>query len=253
MSEHWTDRLSEYLDGELEAPERAACEAHVAGCRECALVLAELRSVVSEASLLPDLPPSRDLWPGIEDRLAPRDAALVMPSDDEDPTGAASRKAGVNLGDGRAVPLERRRRRVSFTVPQLAAAAIALVALSASGMWLALPASGVGDSLAAGDATAAASTPARPADGATPVLFTATYDAAISELEAEFERRREVLDPRTIEVVETNLAIIERAIVDANTALAEDPSSAFLNTHLANAMRQKVDLLRRVATIDLET
>ena len=42
MSTHWTERLSEYHDGELSPAEHAACEAHLARVRDCRDVLAEL-------------------------------------------------------------------------------------------------------------------------------------------------------------------------------------------------------------------
>lgn len=45
MSGHEQDRLSAYLDGELPAPERAAVEAHLAGCSECEEQLAALAGV----------------------------------------------------------------------------------------------------------------------------------------------------------------------------------------------------------------
>ena len=34
MHEEWTDQLSDYLDGELSADERAAVEAHLRGCAD---------------------------------------------------------------------------------------------------------------------------------------------------------------------------------------------------------------------------
>src|SRR5207249_2341818 len=49
MKDQWTDRLSEYLDGELGAAERAALEGHLATCGECGATLAELRRVVARA------------------------------------------------------------------------------------------------------------------------------------------------------------------------------------------------------------
>jgi hypothetical protein len=76
------------------------------------------------------------------------------------------------------------------------------------------------------------------------------YEGAVRELQAEFQRRRATLDPETVRVVTENLAIIDTAIEEARAALAEDPSSSFLQTHLASAMRQKVELLSRVATIE---
>src|SRR5207249_9197855 len=35
MKDQWTDRLSEYLDGEISGPERTTLEAHVASCDAC--------------------------------------------------------------------------------------------------------------------------------------------------------------------------------------------------------------------------
>ena len=48
MHEHteWTDRLSDYLDGELSDHEHRSVAAHVAGCVECSQALHELRAVV---------------------------------------------------------------------------------------------------------------------------------------------------------------------------------------------------------------
>lgn len=230
------DRLSEHLDGELSPSERASCEAHLEECPECASAFDELKVIVAQASLLPDVPPGRDLWPGIEARLTPRGGA-VTPS----------------AADGAIVSIESRRRQVSLTVPQLAAAAVALMVLSAGAVWLALPGAGGGgiDAGAGEMATSGPeSDPAGPARAGPEVTLAAAYDPAISHLEVEFERRRGELDPETIRVVEENLAIIDAAITEAGRALTEDPSSAFLNTHLASAMRRKVDLLRRVTAIE---
>jgi hypothetical protein len=71
----WLERLSEYLDEELAPSERAACEAHLAGCAACRALLEDLRRVQRAARALPTRPPERDLWPGIERELgrgAPR-------------------------------------------------------------------------------------------------------------------------------------------------------------------------------------
>ncbi|MDX1674706.1 MAG: zf-HC2 domain-containing protein [Longimicrobiales bacterium] len=218
MSEHETARLSDYLDGELGPVEREAVEAHLAGCAECTRTLEDLRAVVAGAGRLADVPPDRDLWPGVERRLAPRAGEAE---------GQESR--------ARVVPF---RRRVVLTVPQLAAAAIALVLLSASAVWLAVP----------GPADAPPAMAVAPASSATFAAFV-DYDETLAALEAEYRTRREALDPETIRVVERNLAIIDRAIAEARAALAADPSSGFLSEHLVDAMRRKADLLRRAAVL----
>lgn len=70
-SDPWRERLSEYLDGELESGERERLERHLAGCAECTLALEELRRVVAFARALPDRPPAGDLWPAIARDIRP--------------------------------------------------------------------------------------------------------------------------------------------------------------------------------------
>ena len=53
----------------------------------------------------------------------------------------------------------------------------------------------------------------------------------------------------TVRVLEQNLAVIDRAIVEAGRALAADPGNAYLNAHFARTMRRKLDLLRQAATL----
>jgi hypothetical protein len=58
MSVHERERLSAYLDGELAPEERAAVEAHVRGCVECAASLAEMGAVDQSFRDLPaEAPP----------------------------------------------------------------------------------------------------------------------------------------------------------------------------------------------------
>jgi len=65
----WSERLSEYLDGELEAPERSALETHLASCERCAALLVDLRSLVTRARALDDRVPERDPWPALRATL----------------------------------------------------------------------------------------------------------------------------------------------------------------------------------------
>ena len=249
-SAHWTDRLSEYMDGELGDGEREALELHLLECPECAETLAELRDVVARATALEDRAPARDLWPGIAGRLAPREGHRAGADSDR---GGAETPVALPLTPRRRPAFDRRR--VALTVPQLLAAGIALVVLSAGGAWVALS-PGAADATAGtpADGRIVGAAPSGPGAGVTtevvPVTFSAAYVTAVSELETAFEEQRELLDPETIRVVERNLAIIDAAIAEARAALEEDPASGFLNTHLANAMRRKVDLLRQATRIE---
>lgn len=242
-SEHWTDRLSEYIDGEMVEGDREALELHLLECASCAELLGELREIVGAAGALEDREPASDLWPGIAHQLAARTAAGEAGADDAAEQLSVDRWRRPRSG-GRRGALDARR--VSLTVPQLLAAGIALVLFSAGGAWVALsPGPDVGAPTAAVAPTASADV-----DPASPLAFAAAYESAITELETAYREQRQRLDPETIQVVERNLAIIDAAIGDARRALEEDPASGFLNTHLANAMRRKVDLLRQAARID---
>jgi predicted anti-sigma-YlaC factor YlaD len=217
MEDLWTDRLSEYLDGELDPAERVQLEEHLAGCEQCTSLLAELDAVRDRARGLGDQPPRRDLWPGIAARLG--DGAAV-----------------VDLTERR----ERKQRRIVFTVPQLAAAAAVIVTVSVGGAWLTMRQT-------TGTAAAGGAGPT-----VLPVLNAAArsdYDATVSELEHVLAEHRAELDSVTVQVLEENIATIDSALVEIRVALAKDPSNQYLNAHLAQTMLRKVYVLRRAATL----
>jgi anti-sigma factor RsiW len=224
MSDHWTDRLSEYLDGELAGAERAALEAHLAECPGCARTVEELRRVVGRARALEDRAPTGELWPAIAARI-----------------GAAPGEGRVaDLGAQRARREARPRgRRVSISLPQLAAASIALMALSGGAAWLALR---------AGGGVPARESPvlAEPA-GPSASFASSGYEVAIAELQQVLESSRDRLDTATVRVIEENLAIIDQAIAQAQRALALDPGSTYLREYLAGTMRQKLEFLQQAA------
>jgi anti-sigma factor RsiW len=230
MHDAWTDRLSEYIDGDLAAAQTAEIEAHLGECLACRNVLVGLRELARTTALLEDREPGRDLWPGILAEM--RGAALPEP---------AAETAAIRSPGGR-----RTRRRFSFSVPQLLAASIAMMAVSATAMWLALgPGPEAPASIAADDR---ATQPQATLGPAAAVLISSVeqeYGQAIEELERTFDAGRSRLDPRTVRVVEENLRAIDEAIAEARAALARDPANGYLYRHLDQTMTKKVDLLRR--------
>jgi anti-sigma factor ChrR (cupin superfamily) len=220
MNDPWTDRLSEYLDGELGEHERAELAAHLNACSECAATLTELRQVVTRAGKLEDRPPTTDLWPGIAGRI------------------------GLST-DEFTVRRRTRERRFSFSVPQLIAASIVLVAASAGAAWLAL--------------RPRPEPVARPSEvaPATPQLATwmpkveKSSDIAVMELRSALAdgKRTGRLDSLTVASLEHSLAVIDSAIAQATRALKSDPGSAYLNHHLADTYRRKFDFLRQANRI----
>ncbi|GBD33600.1 hypothetical protein HRbin33_02595 [bacterium HR33] len=205
MPDPWTDRLSEYLDGELSPEETAQLERHLPECENCRVLLGELRAVVERARALEASPPARDLWPGIAGRIG------LAPA------------AGAGGGAGAT------RRGVFVSLPALAAGVAAIAVLSGVAVWkLAVPEPAGRD---------------RPP--AALVVAGTGGEAAISDLERILDSERGRLDSGTVRVLEESLQVIDQAIEEARRALAADPSSLYLNHHLAQTMRLKMDLLRR--------
>ena len=75
----------------------------------------------------------------------------------------------------------------------------------------------------------------------------AQYDQAVAELQQVLERHRTELDPKTVRLVEANLATIDSAIAQARKALIADPSNPYLSGHLAEQMKRKVRVLQQAA------
>src|SRR4029453_11690077 len=142
-------------------------------------------------------------------------------------------------------PAARARRRWAFSWPELAAAAIT-IAVGSGGV-----AGGAAGRRVTPPAVTAAPSANRPAIATPAALGAATprYDAAVADLERVLAAGRGTLDTSTVRVLEQNLAVIDRAIADAQRALAADPGNAYLNAHLAQTMRRKLDLLRQAATL----
>jgi len=171
---------------------------------------------VGRARALDDRLPTADLWPGIAEHIGV-----------------------VSLAARRA------RRRLSFTVPQLAAASVALALVSGGAVWL------LGGRTHAPTATAVTELGRRPAPliNASAYPTDPRYAAQVAALERALQRGRSQLDTATVRIIEKNLKIIDRAIRDAQSALVADPGSAYLNLHLAQEMRRKLELLREAANL----
>lgn len=218
MTDQWTDRLSEYVDGELDTATTAAIEAHLRGCAACAGTVSELRSVMNRARGLADRQPDRDLWPGIAARLG----------QSSDVTSLSGWK-------------RMRRRHVSVSVPQLAAAGLALLLVSSGALWFGLTSGRTAD---------VAPLPAPGLVVTTPVAgVLSEFQPVVSELEQVLATRRDRLDTMTVRVIEESLETIDRAIADAIAALEQDPANPYLSGHLTGAMRRKIEVLEHAVSL----
>jgi tetratricopeptide (TPR) repeat protein len=273
MHEEWTDRLSDYLDGELSAEECRDVEAHLRECASCSDVLNELKRVVALAQSIEPRPPRADLWAGIAERI---DAAGR-------PSAQPVERANVTTFPHR-IP-----RRIAFTLPQLAAAALVVAAVSGGIAWALRPSftgtpqgvpyervasaprersasapyersASADPGASAADVSASAPDAGHPFTSAeagdarieTVGFADAQYDAAVADLQKALENGRGQLDASTIAVVEHNLQIIDQAINQAREALVADPANSYLSSHLVEARRRKLDLLRRATALTNE-
>ncbi|MEX2181565.1 MAG: hypothetical protein WD771_05945 [Gemmatimonadaceae bacterium] len=181
----------------------------------------ELERIAAEARQLPPLTPSRDLWPGIAARIGQAPPRAARPT----------RLPGWNNG------------------LRLLVAASLLVAVTSGITWTI--------ATRAPSATAGAPGLAATVDDETAAaLHLAAFDASVTTMDEEIAllqglvaERRDVLDPRTLAVLQANLRVIDRAIAESRKALAADPSSQFLAAQFARAYTSKITLLREAATL----
>ena len=229
MAHPWQGRLSEYVDGTLSTDERTECEAHLAQCPECTGLVFELRAVAWRAARLAAPGPVPDLWAGIAARIGNEVARAST-------VGRTAVRAFpvAGLGPG----------------PRQWMAAAAVTAFLAGGavVWGVLRPT----TPAVSPAPVATTGPA-PVGGPTvlPAMVRAeeTYGQAAADLRAILDEGRDRLDPKTVAVLERNLALIDSAITQTETALRNDPASAYLNAYLARNMQRKLTLLRQAATL----
>jgi anti-sigma factor RsiW len=217
ITDPWTERLSERIDGTLAEEERGLLDAHLVTCAECRTVLADLERVVAHARTLPEIAPEEDLWPGIAARVA----AFARTED----TPRLKRAAFV--------------RGITLSWPQLVAAGMTLMVLSGAAAWYLTRAAGRGSEIAT---TTGRGTPASNAGLA---HVDPVYAAELADLEKVLAERRDQLDPATVQTIEANLKIIDLATMQARQALAADPANPYLKDYLSKTMRRKVELLKQ--------
>ncbi|MBK8250618.1 MAG: zf-HC2 domain-containing protein [Gemmatimonadetes bacterium] len=231
-------QLPTWLEGELDVSATADAELHLAACAACRAVVAELERLADAAAALPVLSPSRDLWAGIEARIAAPVVALpVRPARPRWQLGAVA--AGLVAVTAlstwqvarRTAPVETR-----------------VVAASAAPLDTATPA-------------AALTTPA-PTPVITPVAANpqatrpsarVTYADEITRLQALVAARANDLDPATVAIIQSSIATIDQAIVEAKAALENDPASRFLESQLNKSLERKLGLLRKAALLASST
>lgn len=234
MNEHMNDeRLNDYVDGLLSEDEAREVEDFLVGSTEAQQAVDSLRLLKARTAELPDaIEPSRDLWPGIAEKMAPAPLSSV-----EGEARRSRTKMGARaFGFGSLVP-----RLEAFQWATLAAAAMVLVvSSSAITAWvLQVPELAV----ATGGEKGGAAVSNVALDSLHPVE--AEYALEIADLLTVLMNNRDTLDPDTVTTIQTNLRVIDRAIRRAREALEEDPENAGVARMLTHGYRNKLQVLQR--------
>lgn len=226
--EAFSAALPDYLEDTLDDSLRDSVEMHLRECVRCASVVRDIENIRKEAAALPDLVPARDLWEGIEARIA----AAVIPL---------------------ATRPERQRR---FAPAWMGVAAAALV-VSTAGITYLLTARLLHSGAEASQGAAnQMSVPARLASRdqqSAPTHSDMVYGKEIAMLQRIVSERKTQLDSSTVAIIEKNLQIIDAAIEQSRAALAKDPASLLLSEQLTHALDKKVELLRTAALLPAST
>ena len=280
--DEFTDRLADYLEGDLPESTRAIMEAHAAGCAECGPLLADIEALRVDAAALPPLAPSRELWSGIAERIDARVipmesplAARIVRRTWLRPAIAAA--ALVAFAAGVSHLLTRAAYDPQFTPARRVASTVKPTPAQPS-VPRASDAQYVSEPTEKSDPTPSDRPTVRPSDRPTvrpsdrptvrpsdrPTVRLASaeqlmkqtepvYDREIARLRRVVKERRGQLDPKTVAVLEQSIAVIDSAIAQSRAALAKDPASGFLANQLNHSLEKKVELLRTAALLPART
>jgi len=276
--DRFADKLSEYLERDVDEPTRASIDAHALHCAECGRLLADLRALRLSAANLSELSPSRDLWKGIAERIETPVVELKSGASDvilmRAQPPALMRTEGAEGAEDLLVQAGAKRR--SRVWVGLAAAGLVAITATVTHELTKRSITGTPVVVATVQAPAtnttapvgpaATTTTVAPARDSVPAVRPAatapaaslvsdrpspqqTYDTEIARLRVVVERRRPQLDSVTIAVIERNLKVIDDAIRQCKLALRKDPGSQFLMESLNDALDNKVQLLRTAAML----
>jgi anti-sigma factor RsiW len=264
--------LPDYLEGTLDGSVRASVEQHLRECVRCTGLVRDLENITTEAGSLPDLAPSRDLWAGIESRIAAPVIAL----------GAAPAKARKLAPAWMGIA-------AAALIVSTAGITYTLTARTIRGNAVASTAPAIGQTqsnagspdttIVSSDPTGSVETGGPNSSGISrlaqnvsapgsrsrvqatlasrtqpePSTADAMYGKQIELLQNIVQQRKAQLDPATVAIIEKNLQIIDAAIEQSKAALRRDPASRMLSEQLNHALDNKVELLRTAAMLPAST
>ena len=211
--------LSDYIDGELELGEQVKIERHLGDCEPCRAVRDDLLQIVHFSHQLPEQAPSGALWARIQSDIA-----------EQRPAGFLSR-AGAWWTSAQS-------RHFNLSIPQMAAAAAALVIVLSIGVMMTRQ-NGASNEMAMISSAAGAAPQVQ-------VLSSADLqqlEKQISNLSASIEQRKVSWDPALRVKFEKNMLLIEQSLAECRHQLNDNPGDDVSQELMLNAYREKVRLL----------
>ncbi len=241
--EHYIDHIGDLIDGAISQARREELERHLAECESCRAVVADLQEIRSVSSRLAVHKPPERVWQHLSERLP---GALHE----------QSRADGASFSPEATSFSFRRWLRSTLTVPRLAWGGTALAALAAV-LFLA-----VRPALRRPAVPKLATNAQPPAANAAPAAVHGPngdlvqsveselqaaeqhYQNAIGGLEQMAKAGESTLDPQLATTIRKNLAVVDQAISESRTALANQPTNELAQESLFDAFRRKVGLLQ---------
>jgi anti-sigma factor RsiW len=267
--------LPDYLEGTLDGESRSQVDQHLRECVRCASLLRDLENIREEAAVLPDLVPSRDLWAGIEARIAAPVIPLVARPEKRrwaSPAWIGIAAAVLVVTTAAITYTLTARSLVSRNVGSVAQGSGApspyrlapstVVASVDQGQQGSASSQSVGSSENNRGAVETSDSRSQAGTSVTAVSRNllpeaprseALYGKEIAMLQALVSQKKTRLDSSTVAVIERNLQIIDAAIEQSKAALAKDPASMLLSQQLSHALDKKVELLRTAAMLPAST
>jgi hypothetical protein len=213
------EMISDYIDGALEAGEQIVVERHLADCEGCRALRDDLLQLVHFSRHLPQHTPSSTVWTAIQTQVK------------------AESRAGLRQRAARWLARWEERNFI-FSLPQLAAGAVALILVAV-----------VVSVLLRRDATMTETASAPSSSAISKNLLSypdpdlRQIEERISQLESSVEQRKASWTDDLRQAYERNLAYVNQSLIECRQQVSGHPEDKVSEELMLNAYREKVRLL----------